>query len=70
MTVFSNYDGELMEEILAKLPIGASTDGTFRQFGVFDEGGLVAKPSSLSFQEASTLTYAGVTTWNALNKLK
>lgn len=67
--VFANYDGRLTEEILRDSNIGAKLDGTFRQYGAFHEGGLVAMPSSLDFQEASTLTCAAVTAWNALNGL-
>jgi hypothetical protein len=43
------------------------SDGTLRQRGVFSEEGLVAMPSNLSFLEASTLAYAGLTSWNALH---
>lgn len=46
--------------------LGANLDGTFRQYGAFDEGGLVAMPETLSFEEAATLTCAGLTAWNAL----
>lgn len=46
--------------------LGGSLDGTLRQFGVFEESGLVSMPPSLSFREASTLPCAGVTAWNAL----
>lgn len=41
-------------------------DGTLRQYGVFNENGLVAMPSNLSFTEGATLTCAGVTAWNAI----
>ncbi|OJJ42625.1 hypothetical protein ASPZODRAFT_105077 [Penicilliopsis zonata CBS 506.65] len=46
--------------------LGASLDGTFRTVGAFDEQGLVAMPACLSFVEASTLSCAGLTAWNAL----
>ena len=49
-----------------KTALGGLLDGTFRQHGVFSEEGLVAMPSNLSFLEASTLTCAGLTAWNAL----
>lgn len=46
--------------------LGGSLDGTFRQYGVFEESGLVMMPSNLSFREASALPCAAVTAWNAL----
>lgn len=46
--------------------LGGSLDGTFRQYGIFPEHGLVHMPRSLSFLEASALPCAGVTAWNAL----
>jgi hypothetical protein len=50
--------------------LGGSLDGTLRQYGCFNEQGLVRAPSNVSFQEASTLVCAGVTSWNALYGLK
>lgn len=46
--------------------LGGVFDGTLRDYGVFDEQGLVEMPSTLSFQEASTLPCAAVTAWNSL----
>ncbi|PWY90599.1 alcohol dehydrogenase [Aspergillus sclerotioniger CBS 115572] len=46
--------------------LGQQVDGTLRPFGVFHETALVKMPPSLSFLEASTLTCAGLTAWNAL----
>lgn len=46
--------------------IGGNVDGVMRQFGAFDEQGLVHMPENLSFEEASTLGCAGLTAWNAL----
>ena len=45
-------------------------DGTLRQYGSFNENGLVTMPSNLSYLEASTLSCAAVTAWNALYGLK
>ncbi len=45
-------------------------DGTLREYGAYDELGLVAMPSNLNFLEGSTLTCAGLTAWNALYGLK
>jgi len=53
----------------AQTSLGGSLDGTFCQYGVFDEAGLVHMPEHLSFREASTLPCAAVTAWNALHGL-
>jgi NADPH:quinone reductase-like Zn-dependent oxidoreductase len=41
-------------------------DGVAREYGAFNENGLVRVPEHLSFEEAATLPCAGVTAWNAL----
>jgi NADPH:quinone reductase-like Zn-dependent oxidoreductase len=46
--------------------VGSAIDGALRQYGTYDESGLVAAPKNLSWLEASTLGCAGVTAWNAL----
>ncbi|KAL2802435.1 hypothetical protein BJX63DRAFT_426070 [Aspergillus granulosus] len=50
--------------------LGGVIDGTLRQYGVFNENGVVRAPSNLNFLESSTLTCAGLTSWNALYGLK
>jgi len=50
--------------------LGGGLDGVLRQYGVFPEDGLVDMPSNLSYLEASTVSCAGVTAWNALYGLK
>ncbi|KAI0813863.1 hypothetical protein GGR55DRAFT_676791 [Xylaria sp. FL0064] len=50
--------------------VGGMVDGTLRQYGVFNEIGLVRVPKNLSYAEAATLTCAGLTSWNALYGLK
>ncbi|HJQ27165.1 MAG TPA: NAD(P)-dependent alcohol dehydrogenase [Blastocatellia bacterium] len=40
--------------------------GVLREYGAFDEAGLVAIPAHLSFEEAATLPCAAVTAWHAL----
>ena len=44
--------------------------GTLRQYGAYDESGLVAQPETLNFQQGSTLSCAAVTAWNALYGLE
>lgn len=46
--------------------LGGPLDGVLAQYRVFHEDGLVAIPSSLSFEEAACLPCAGLTAWNAL----
>lgn len=46
--------------------LGGSIDGVLREYGVFNEQGLVAIPNSLSYREAATLPCAALTAWNAL----
>jgi NADPH:quinone reductase-like Zn-dependent oxidoreductase len=41
-------------------------DGVLREYGAFDEDGLVEIPKHLSYEEAATLPCAAVTAWNAL----
>lgn len=50
--------------------LGGVLDGTLRQYGVFNENGLVRAPKNLSLIEASTLSCAALTSWNALYGLK
>ena len=50
--------------------LGGVIDGALRQYGVFNESGLVKKPKNLSHLEASTLPCAALTSWNALYGLK
>jgi NADPH:quinone reductase-like Zn-dependent oxidoreductase len=47
---------------------GGDLDGTLRQYGAFNENGLVRIPDHLSYDEAATLPCAAVTAWNALIK--
>lgn len=45
---------------------GGELDGVLREYGAFDENGLVSIPPSLSYEEAATLPCAAVTAWHAL----
>ena len=50
--------------------LGGFVDGTLRQYGAFDQDGIVRMPANLGFVEAATLTCAALTSWNALYGLK
>jgi len=58
-------DGEI-EISKARTALGGDLDGCLREFGAFDENGLVRIPDHLSFEEAATLPCAAVTAYNAL----
>lgn len=57
--------GEVNTEI-AKSALGGAIDGVLREYAIFDEQGLVAVPSFMSFEEAASLPCAAVTAWNGL----
>lgn len=59
-------DGEI-EFKKAKRALGGDIDGCLREFGAFDENGLVEIPHHLSYEEAATLPCAAVTAWHALS---
>jgi len=50
--------------------LGGALDGTLREYCVFDEAGLVPMPTNLNYLEASTLSCAALTAWNALYGLE
>jgi NADPH:quinone reductase-like Zn-dependent oxidoreductase len=50
--------------------VGGVIDGALRQYGVYDETGLVKIPSNLNWLEASTLPCAALTAWNGLYGLE
>lgn len=50
--------------------LGGSLDGALRDYAIFPESGLVVAPNNLSWEEASTLCCAGLTSWNALFGMK
>ncbi len=58
-------DGEI-DFSKARTALGGDLDGCLREFGAFDENGLVRIPDHLSFEEAATLPCAAVTAYNAL----
>jgi NADPH:quinone reductase-like Zn-dependent oxidoreductase len=50
----------------ARTTLGGDTDGCLREFGTFDESGLICIPDHFSYEEAATLPCAAVTAYNAL----
>lgn len=67
MTLFnqSHIGGELDLQSSAT-GLGGVIDGSLREYGTFNENGLVHMPSSLSYDEGATLPCAGLTAWNCL----
>ncbi len=49
-----------------KTALGGDLDGVLREFGTFDENGVVCIPEHFSYDEAATLPCAAVTAYNAL----
>lgn len=60
------YGDTTEEKRRTSLGAGPQWDGTLREFGAFDQEGLVRIPDRLSYEEAATLPCAGVTAWHAL----
>ncbi len=58
-------DGEI-EVSKARTALGGDVDGVLREFGAFDESGLVGIPDHFTYEEAATLPCAAVTAYNAL----
>ncbi len=50
----------------ARTALGGDLDGVLREFGAFDENGLVCIPDHFSYEEAATLPCAAVTAFHAL----
>jgi NADPH:quinone reductase-like Zn-dependent oxidoreductase len=63
---FPNWAGGPISEAATKGALGGDRDGMLAEQVVLDEGGMVALPDGLSFEEAATLPCAAVTAWNAL----
>jgi len=64
-----HYAGSL-DPVSVASGVGGVLDGTLRQYGVFNENGLVRLPSNLNWLEGATLSCAAVTAWNALYGLQ
>lgn len=50
----------------SRTALGGDLDGCLREFGTFDENGLVCIPDHFSYEEAATLPCAAVTAYHAL----
>ncbi|KAJ3499279.1 hypothetical protein NLG97_g442 [Lecanicillium saksenae] len=65
----SHIGGRNNFQIMSTSGLGGTVDGTLRNYGAFNEQGLVRLPSGLSAIEGATLSCAGLTAWNALHGL-
>ena len=63
--ILNHLGGKLTQED-ARLNLGANADGCLREYGVYPALSCVQIPSSLSYEEASTLPCAALTAWNSL----
>lgn len=61
----SHISGMLDKHIITTA-LGGAIDGTLRQYGAFDQEGLVHVPKNLDWLEAATLSCAALTAWNSL----
>ncbi len=59
------HDGAV-DAAKARTALGGDLDGCLREFGAFDESGLVCIPDHFSYEEAATLPCAAVTAYHAL----
>ncbi|KAF5864385.1 hypothetical protein ETB97_007947 [Aspergillus alliaceus] len=71
ITVFNqgHQHGDI-DPYAASTGVGGTIDGVLRQYGVYNELGLVKAPKNLTALESSTLPGAALTSWNALYGLK
>ncbi|KAL2209430.1 NAD(P)-binding protein [Sarocladium strictum] len=58
--------GNAPPEIARHTALGGTVDGTFTEHGVYDQEGLVAMPSNLTWAEGASLQGTFATAWNAL----
>lgn len=71
VTLFNQeHQGGSLDQQTVKSGVGGVVDGTLRQYGSYHELGLVKAPENLNWFEASTLTCAALTAWNALYGLE
>jgi len=67
VTLFNQgHQAGSLDRVTIKTGLGGVLDGTLREYGVFDQTGLVRLPKNLDFKEGSTLSCAALTAWNAL----
>lgn len=50
--------------------LGGCIDGTLREYGAFNQDGVVRMPKNLDFVEAASLVCAALTSWNCLYGLR
>ena len=60
------WTGGAIDADKGRTALGGDLDGVLREFGTFDENGLVCIPDHFSFEEAATLPCAAVTAYHAL----
>ncbi|KAL7929504.1 NAD(P)-binding protein [Trichoderma chlorosporum] len=65
-----HQSGPMTRAIMRNGSIGGSFDGTWQQYGVYEETWLVRLASNLSYLEGASLSDCGLTAWNALYGLK
>ena len=67
MPIFmQGWSGGKIDADKSRTALGGDLDGCLREFGAFDENGLVCIPEHFSYEEAATLPCAAVTAYHAL----
>ncbi|KAE9969224.1 hypothetical protein BLS_005443 [Venturia inaequalis] len=71
LTLFNQaHLGGSLDSYSVATGVGGTIDGSLRQYGAYDEQGLVHMPKNLNFLEGATLTCAALTAWNGLYGLE
>jgi len=71
LTLFNQgHQKEFIDVAASKTGLGGCIDGTLREYGAFEETGVVKMPENLDYIEAASLVCAGLTSWNALFGLR
>jgi NADPH:quinone reductase-like Zn-dependent oxidoreductase len=63
---FQNWSSGSPPANVVQTALGGFVDGMLSQYVALDESGVVAIPTTLTYEEAATLPCAGVTAWNGL----
>jgi NADPH:quinone reductase-like Zn-dependent oxidoreductase len=65
-TYFQDFSAGSINPRNAQRDLGGNVDDVLKEYGVYNENGLVEIPQNLSYREAATLPRAGLTAWNTL----
>ncbi|KAK4934411.1 hypothetical protein LTR10_024322 [Elasticomyces elasticus] len=66
MTFMQDLQEGIVTPKIRQSTLGSQRDGVLRQYGIFEETGLVLLPKNLSYIEGATLPCAALTAWNCI----